>query len=362
MTLPTIPLFFEQLGGNDQLIGFIVGTFTISSLVIRPWSGQALEKRGRRFVYMAGLVIFVLSIGSYALTVSFLILFSMRLIQGAGWGILTTAGGTIATDLIPFHRRGEGMGYFGLSGSLAMAIGPGIGLALVSLLDFSTLFMIAAALGAGSFILASFIQYQSVEQHNIKKKKWDFYEKSALIPSFLLFFITVTFGGIATFLPLYTVQEGISGIEWYFFFNAISLMVVRVFCGRVYDRRGHKAIFIPGSVLIIGAMIVLIFLSNEWMLVAAAILYGMGFGAIQPALQAWAVNQAPIDRKGMANATFFSFLDLGIGCGAVVFGMISKWVGYSGIYTVAALSVSISILLYLIFLKKEERLNNRVSV
>lgn len=357
MTLPTIPLFVEHLGGNDQLIGIVVGIFTFSALLIRPWAGHALETKGRRFIYLLGLAIFVISVGSYALVAGLFFLFTMRIVQGAGWGLSTTAGGTVATDLIPPHRRGEGMGYFGLSGNIAMAFGPALGLALVPLIGFHYLFLICAALGAAAFLFAAFLHYKPViatEQPNsVRQKKWDLYEKSALKPSLLLFFITVTFGGIATFLPLYAIQEGVKGMEWYFFFFAISLMLSRTFGGRLYDRRGIRAVFVPGTLAIIFAMILLTFLAHEWMLITAAIFYGLGFGMIQPALQAWAVNKAPSDRKGMANATFFSLFDLGVGLGAMLFGFIPSFFGYSGIYATSALSVSISLILYLIFMKKE---------
>src|SRR5579875_2068683 len=65
MTLPTIPLFVEHLGGNDQLIGFVIGIFTFSALLLRPFAGHALESKGRRFVYLIGLAVFVVSVGSF---------------------------------------------------------------------------------------------------------------------------------------------------------------------------------------------------------------------------------------------------------------------------------------------------------
>lgn len=355
MTLPTIPLFVEYLGGNDRLIGIVVGIFTFSALLIRPWAGHALETKGRRFIYLLGLAIFVISVGSYMFVASLFFLFAMRIIQGAGWGLSTTAGGTVATDLIPPKRRGEGMGYFGLSGNIAMAFGPALGLALVPIVNFHILFLICATLGAAALLLGSFIRYKPVKANvaQIPKKKWDFYEKSALKPAILLFFITVTFGGIATFLPLYALEVGINGIEWYFFFFAIAVMFSRTFGGRLYDRRGIRVIFIPSALSIILGMLLLTFLAHEWMLISAAIFYGLGFGMIQPALQAWAVNKAPSDRKGMANATFFSFFDLGVGLGAMLFGFIPNFFGYGGIYAMAALSVSTSIILYILFMKKE---------
>lgn len=358
MTLPILPLFLKELGGSDQLIGFLIGSFTISALIIRPWVGGALETKGRKFIYLIGLIIFVLSVGSYVFIVSIYLLFMMRIVQGIGWGMSTTAVGTIATDLIPPTRRGTGMGYFGLSGNIAMAFGPALGLVLIKVIDFPLTFLFSALAGLAAFMIALSIQYkpvEKVEKTRTKSKKLDLYEKTALPPSILLFFNTMIFGGITTFLPLYAVQIGVSGIEWYFTVFAIALMFSRTFAGRIYDKKGHKAVFIPGTVLNIGAMLTLTFLGNVWMLVLAAFLFGTGFGTILPALQAWAVTEAAPNRKGMANATFYSFFDLGIGLGAIFFGFIASTFGYSQIYLTGAISVSISILLYLMMMKKSNR-------
>ncbi|AND40189.1 MULTISPECIES: MFS transporter [Cytobacillus] len=347
MTLPTIPLFVEKLGGNDQLIGIVVGIFTFSALLLRPYAGHMLETKGRRFVYLTGLAIFVLSVGSFGFVNSLIFLFVLRIVQGFGWGFSTTASGTIATDLIPAKRRGEGMGYFGLSGNIALAFGPTLGLALAGVISFKLLFLICALLGLAALVLSSRINYKQAEKQSVPLKRWDIYEKSALRPSFLLFFITVTFGGIASFLPIYSAQKGIGGIHWYFLLFAIALMISRTFAGRLYDQRGHQAVFLPGAVLILAAMFLLAWLPNSMIMYIAAIFYGLGFGSVQPALQAWSVKEAPANRRGMANATFFSFFDLGVGIGAMVFGQIAHLFGYSSIYMTAAGSVGISILLYI---------------
>ncbi len=219
--------------------------------------------------------------------------------------------GTIATDLIPSNRRGEGMGFYGLSGNMAMAFGPSLGLALVGVITFKQLFFICAGLGLAAYLLASRITFKKAEKVGQLKqtkqtsgtRKFDLFEKSALPPSFLLFFNTVTFGGIATFLPLYTVQKNIEGIQWYFLIYAMALMLSRSFAGQLYDRKGHQSVFIPGTILIMGAMLLLAWLPNSIVLYSAAVLYGLGFGTIQPALQAWSVNQAPmhLERNGKRN-------------------------------------------------------------
>ncbi|KIY23942.1 MFS transporter [Mesobacillus subterraneus] len=357
MTLPTIPLFVEHLGGNDQLIGFVVGIFTFSALLVRPFVGRMLETKGRGIIYLTGLAIFVVSVGSFGFASGMALLFFMRIIQGVGWGFSTTASGTIATDLIPPRRRGEGMGFFGLSGNVALAMGPTLGLALAAAISFKQLFLISAALGLAAFVLASRITYKKAEKaEKVQvKRRWDLYEKTALQPSLLLLFITITFGGIASFLPLYSAQKGIAGIEWYFFIFAVTLMLSRSFAGQLYDKRGHGAVFLPGTFLIMIAMILLAWLPNSLVMFIAAGLYGFGFGSVQPALQAWAVQEAPMNRKGMANATFFSFFDLGVGVGAMAFGQIGHWLGYGSIYIASAVSVFVSILLYILMMKKPAR-------
>lgn len=354
MTLPTIPLFVKELGGSDQLIGLITGIFTFSALLFRPYAGHALESKGRRFVYMFGLAVFVFSVGTFAFIASIFFLFIMRMVQGIGWGFSTTATGTIATDLIPPKRRGEGMGYFGLSGNLALAFGPALGLTLVGIISFKSLFLICAALGFVAFLLSSKIGYKKVEQSPNKTVtvKFDIFEKTAIQPSLLLFFITVTFGGIASFLPLYATEKGIPGIESYFLVFAIFLMMSRTFAGKIYDLKGHIYVFIPGTLLIFCSMLLLSWLPSTTVMLIAAGMYGLGFGSVQPALQAWAVDKAADNRKGMANATFFSFFDLGVGVGAIAFGQLAFMYDYSVIYVTSAGSVLLSIILYIYLLIK----------
>lgn len=365
MTLPTLPIFVKELGGSDQLVGIIVGIFTFSALLLRPYAGHALETKGRQFIYMIGLGIFVISIGSIAFIASITFLIIMRIVQGVGWGLSTTATGTIATDIVPASRRGEGLGYFGLSGNIALAFGPGLGLALVGKISFTTLFLICAALGLVALLLSSRVQYKKVEQTQDKAvtPRFDVFEKSAIHPSILVFFITFTFGGIATFLPLHAMDHDVAGIELYFFIYAAFLFISRTFAGKIYDKKGHVYVYLPGAFMILVAMILLAWLPSTFVLLFAGGLYGLGFGTVQPALQAWAVEKAANNRKGMANATFFSFFDLGIGFGALTFGQIAYLFNYSTIYLTGAVSIFISMLVYgmLVIKAKNEHMNRETK-
>lgn len=125
-----------------------------------------------------------------------------------------------------------------------------------------------------------------------------------------------------------------------------------MFAGKIYDQKGHQAVFNPSTLFIVVAMLLLAWTPSNMILYMAAIFYGIGFGAVQPALQAWSLEHAARNRKGMANATFYSFFDLGIGFGAILFGQIGYLFGYISIYIMAAVSVGISIVAYLWILRK----------
>lgn len=358
MTLPTLPLYVQEIGSNETWVGIIVGIFTFSALLIRPFGGKLLDTTGRAPVFLVGLVILVLSLYSLAISTTILILVVVRIVQGVGWGLSNTASGTIASDLVPKDRRGEGLGFFGLSGNLALAIGPALGLFLVNHIEFSTLFIICGSLTLIALVLALNVRYVKPEpltdvemqEDADTASRFNFVEKRALPASALLFFITFTFGGIATFLPAYTFSEGFQPhyIQIYFILYAFALVTTRFFAGRIYDRRGLAIVFIPGIILIVAGLTLLAILDSPTYLFAGAILYGLGFGTVQPALQASAINTTPLRKRGMANATFFSAFDLGVGLGAITFGLVAQYADYSSIYWISASSGVLSLILFFI--------------
>ncbi|MFC3420306.1 MFS transporter [Salinicoccus hispanicus] len=363
MTLPTLPLFVQEIGASDRWIGIVVGIFTFSALLIRPSAGKLLDTKGRAPVFLTGLVIFVISMFSLAASFTIFMLLMVRVMQGVGWGLSSTSSGTIATDLVPKKRRGEGLGYYGLSGNIALAFGPALGLFLVNHISFTMLFSICGMLGAAALILAANIKYEKPDEEAPARNKdtyvprFDIVERRAMPAASLLFFITVTFGGIATFLPVYTYQLGFEStyIQFYFVIYAAFLMLSRLLAGRLYDRKGIAIVFVPGCLSIIAAMLMLGFMPSPAYLFIAAALYGFGFGCVQPALQAWAVNRVENNRRGMANATFFSAFDLGVGLGAISYGFVAEAFGYSTIYFTSAVSVTIALILFFYIMQKYKK-------
>ncbi|MFA7468847.1 MAG: MFS transporter, partial [Desulfotomaculaceae bacterium] len=318
MLLPTLPVYVKHLGGDEAMAGLVIGVFTISAVLIRPFVGMALDIYGRKVIYLVGLLIFLLSSLAYNWVPTVAMLLAIRFIHGFGWGAASTAGGTIATDVIPKQRLGEGMGYYGLATTLSMAVAPAAGLYIIDNASFTTLFVISAAFGLATFILGSLIHYEKIAGDG---QRGTLYERSALRPSLVMFFVTTTYGAVVSFIALYGAQRGIVNIGIFFTIYAVVLTLIRPVAGILVDRRGFNVVVIPGIICIGVSMLVLSQAQTLPMFLLAGVIYGVGFGLVPPGMQAMAVKNVPPNRRGAANATFFSSFDLGIGIGATMWGV-----------------------------------------
>ncbi len=352
MLLPTFPVYVKNLGGKDSIIGLVTGIFTVSALVARPLSGRVLDKIGRKGVFIAGMGISILAVLSYGWipTIGLILLF--RLIHGFGWGASSTASSTVASDNIPRERFGEGMGYFSLASSFAMAVAPAVGLYVVSKYSFHILFFVSAGLAILGFLLAFTLKYQKVEKQEQPKVKAALYEKSSIRPSIVIFFVCITYGSLTSFLPLYAAQRGIQNIGLFFTVFAVSLLVSRPVFGKIIDRFGFDFAVIPGLSCILIAMVLLSQASVLPVFLVVAFVYGTGFGAVQSSLQTMAVVNTPPHRLGAANATFLTGFDSGIGLGAIILGAVASVVGYSQMYLWAVVSLIIAFILYFLVARK----------
>ncbi|MBX4150515.1 MFS transporter [Paenibacillus lautus] len=349
LLLPTLPLYIKHLGGSETQVGLAAGAFTLTAVVFRPMVGGLVDRYGRRAFYIWGLIFFVLSMYLYDWVGSILLLLALRILHGASWAFSTTSIGTVITDLIPASRRGEGMGWYGMAMTVAMAIGPMLGTYIVGGYSFRTLFLVATGLSLVAFILA----YMTRAPYQTKPSagRIQLVEKSVLPVTVAIFFLAVAYGGITTFLPLFAESIRVNP-GTFFLVYAVALTLIRPFAGKLSDRFGEAAVIIPSLVVTAGALIVLSLSSGLPGLIIAAILYGIGFGSAQPALQAATLRIAPEDRRGAANASFMTAFDLGIGLGAILLGLVSERIGYAYLFTVTAVSVVVSLVIFTIFVRR----------
>lgn len=361
--LPTLPVYVNKVGGDEKSVGLVIGVFTIAAMIIRPISGMLLDRIGRKGIFFLGTGFFALTSVSYGLATSVFTLLLIRLVHGVSWSIATTASGTVVTDLLPKSRLGEGMGYFGLMAAFSMAVAPAIGLWIIQHAGFTTLFAYSAICGAVSLGAAMAVRYVEVPQADPSEQKntasafsalSGMFEPKAFRASTVMLFLTSTFGSIVSFIALFAAENGITNIGMFFSAYAVTIILSRPFIGKLVDRRGVDIVMIPGLILVAVSMIIVSRSTVMADFLMAGFGYGLGMGATMPALQALAVRDVLPQRRGAANGTFFAALDLGIGVGAMAWGVVAELVGYRWMYLLATIPIGLAAIIYLYSGKKSQ--------
>lgn len=337
LLMPTLPLYFVEHGNPVEKVGIVMGALTFSAIIIRLICGAGLSRFGIKAFLIAGLLISLVSIVLYIWGQSFVAALAVRILHGAGYGISSTLFATLLIDLTPASRRGESIGYLGIGTLVASSFGPFIGVWMYPRWDSIYLFTVIAFTQVCALLLVMMIDVPGCKRRARNKTASvhvleRFVETSALLPAFLSLLLGVCFGSIASFMALFGQESGITNIGWFFFASSLGSFLARIFAGRIFDRKGHAYVIIPGAVAGTIGMFVLSQSATLYHLIAAAACYGLGSGLLFPALQAWILNRTGPERRTEASAMFYNAFDIGIAGGTAVLGFLASVFNYSVMY------------------------------
>lgn len=356
MLLATLPVYISKLGGEGLIIGIIIGIFTISSIIVRPFSDSSPKNLGRKKILIIGSWICVISTVSYYLFSNLWIIGITRILHGIGFGLVTTLLATLAADSIPKERMGEGMGYFGLGSAVSMSIGSFIGIWILNALNFFWMFTIASIILVAGIVFMQMIsepvQIKTISNKNekIEFKLSSFFEPKVLIPAILIILLGFSYGGILGFIALFGKKVGINNVGLFFMGVAVCELVSRLFVGKIFDRKGPTIILVSGAIACLIGTILLAKTSNTTELIISSLFYGMGYGAIFPSVQAWCINLVPIEKRNLANATFYNAFDLGIGGGSIILGLVVQLTSYSLMFLYSSILFIVFLIVYSAYL------------
>lgn len=357
--VPTLPLYLaDTFGIGPAMVGFVLSCYVIAVLCIRPMTGFVADALPRKRVYIVAYTIFALSFTGYFFITQTLALFILlRIFHGFSFGMLTTAGNTLVIDVMPSSRRGEGLGYYGVTNNLAMAFGPMVGLFVISLGDYNLLFATSLVTGTIGLILGSLVRApkKPIEKTEFKLSADRFFLKEGIRACIAFMLLAIPYGMTTSYMALYAKESGISHNAGLFFtVMAAGLIASRLNSGKQVDRgfvtetirRGICIAFVgalgeallstAGSVGVMAAYITY-FLT--------AFLFGYGYGTMFPAYNTLFINLAPNSRRATANATYLTGWDVGIGAGMLIGGAISEY-GYTYCYVLGAGLVIVALFIF----------------
>ena len=357
---PLLPLYLsEHFGATKDVIGLVLSGYTITALVLRPFSGYFVDSFPRKTVLMISFGLFAIFFAGYLAASTLLLFLIVRTLHGGPFGALTVSNSTVAIDVLPSSRRTEGIGYYGLSNNLSMAIAPTVGVFVYKYThSFELLFWIALIVAVCGWMVDATVQLPEKETvRNKQKLSWDrFFLVQGWLIGLNMVAFGFSFGVLSNYLAIYGKEVmGITGgTGTYFMLCSIGLILSRLQGGRALrkGRLTHNAgsgmvISLVGYTLfILMPTLASLFTFHSSLFTSigyygSALLIGLGNGHMWPAFQNMTINVATNSQRGTANSTILISWDIGMGLGILLGGVISELLGYSAAFwTVVVVNAS----------------------
>jgi len=237
--------------------------------------------------------------------------------------------------------------------TLAMALGPMLGLWLMGDTRYDRLFFGAGLLAALAFFTATLVRHPRL-QLTRRPLSWGAFIENRVAPVCIAtFFLTTVYGGIVSFITLYSDEIGIANGGLFFLAYAAAMSVTRPLAGRIMDRRGPAPVIMAGFIFLIAGFLILWAIRDLTGFTAAAILIGIGNGNIWPTMQTMVINMVEPQRRGVVNSTYFSALDLGIGAGSISLGWLAQGTSIGAMYLASALILLIPLAYLSLYVLKD---------
>lgn len=358
MTTPVLAKYVLSMGQSNSVAGVISGAFSITALVIRPFSGYLSDGFRKKNLLLVSLAATAFALFGYCIASVPWQLFLFRLIQGGAYAVSTTVMMSMVSEIIDESVRGAGVGYYALAASLAAAVGPGIGLKLVDLVGYRNSILLAAWIALAALMFGFLQPYR--EKAAPEKRRAGLHlnrliarEVLALAGFSCLF--SFSNGLISNFLAIFGEARGIAGISLYFTVNAVVMAVTKPLSGKITDQYGlHAVMYVAFACSAVG-LYLLAGASSLPVVLLVAVLYGIGVGAGQPAIQAQTTKEVELSQIGVAVSTCYLGNDIGQGLGPVLGGVISDGFGYGMIFLVAGFLHMTAIALFFLYEKKHRK-------
>lgn len=341
LLLPLLPVYMvDEFDASKQIIGIALSGYTITALLVRPFSGYLVDSFPRKQILLLFYFSFFVFFAGYLIAGTLLLFTIVRTLHGIPFGGATVANSTMAIDVLHPQRRAEGIGYYGLSNNLAMAIGPTVAVFVYeSTHNFNILFCLSLAISALGFIINSTLKVAPREL--VENKKTLSLDRFFLMKSWsegiTIACVAGSYGILSTYLAIYCQQKfgSTEDTGTFFLILACGLMLSRLIGGKQLRQGKIAENAAHGLLLSLTGYILFVTVPNHIGFFGTAIIIGLGNGHICPALQNMFINLAPHNLRGTANSSFLVSWDIGQGTGMMAGGFVAEYYGYTEAFWLA---------------------------
>lgn len=359
LVTPLLPIYLsETFAADKHVIGVVLSGYTLTALLVRPFSGFIVDSYPRKQVLLICFFLMFIFFAGYLVAGSLLLFAIVRTLHGAPFGATTVANSTVAIDVLHPSRRAEGIGYYGLSNNIATAISPSVAIYIYQLThNFDLIFAISMAVAGIGLIINSTVKLEKREL--IKDKKVISLDRFFLLKSWSQSLTMVCFafsyGILSTYIAIYGKEQLgiITGTGLFFLLLSLGLICSRLIGNRTLKKGKIVENASLGVVISLIGYFVFAAIKNPFGYYSAAIIIGLGNGHMFPAFQTMFINLAPHSQRGTANSSLLISWDVGVGLGILIGGVVSEYFGYNMSFWISAIVNLIGVAGFIFFARKK---------
>jgi predicted MFS family arabinose efflux permease len=351
--VPILPVYLARLGSSEGEIGVLVGIYSVSSLVSRLLAGGALARYSEKRVMIFAALLFAITFLAYIILRPFWPFLVVRLFQGVAFACLDTAALAFVINVIPPAYRAQGLGYFLLAGTLALALAPPFGMFIINQYSFVFFFLTCIGLSLCTFFFSWKMKAREIIKPDKNTPVHDsrFLGLKIIVPGITSFLHNFVWGAIVAFLPLYAIRCGVNNPALFFSAVGVMLIVGRTLGGWILDTCSKEKIILAFIFTSIVAVVILSFSKTLPMFIFVGLLWGTGAAFIFPASMAYALEYAG-SSDGPAVGTFRALMDLGVALGPMFMGIMIPLTSYRTMFLCLALICLINLCYFQFYVRK----------
>lgn len=358
LVTPLLPIYLsETFAADKHVIGVVLSGYTLTALLVRPFSGFIVDSYPRKQVLLICFFLMFIFFAGYLVAGSLLLFAIVRTLHGAPFGATTVANSTVAIDVLHPSRRAEGIGYYGLSNNIATAISPSVAIYIYQLThNFDLIFAISMAVAGIGLIINSTVKLEKREL--IKDKKVISLDRFFLLKSWSQSLTMVCFafsyGILSTYIAIYGKEQlGItSGTGLFFLLMSLGLICSRLIGNRTLSKGKIVENASIGILISLVGYFIFAAVNNSFGYYSAALIIGLGNGHMFPAFQTMYINLAPHSQRGTANSSLLISWDVGVGLGILIGGVVVEYFGYNASFWVSAVVNLLGVVGFILFARK----------
>ncbi len=344
--LPAVPFRIMAIGGSKAQAGWFLSVYAFASALSAPLMGNLADHIGRKRMLMAASLLFIVFSLLYGVVRVVPLLLAIAIVHGSLWSGLMASASAIMSEFIPESRRNEGLAYWGLASTAAIALAPAAGLMIYEHFGWVVLCSELAGLSLLTFVWASRLPvvHETMPTAHSLRESWD---PTTIRPALSLSVICFGYGGVTSYVAILSRERGLRPESLYFTIFALSIVVVRVFTSRLGDRLGPRAILYPSYAAIPISFAILSVATRQWQMVVSATLFGIGMGAAYPAFANFLLMNTDPKRRARTFGSIILAFDTGIALGSLCIGAIGQRWSLGAAFAVAAGLSSLAIPIFM---------------